>query len=102
TGIPTVDEFESLRAIAARDIDTFKRYYVMVEDPAQPYGHMSARGNRHVAELIAAALRDTASGGPAPRPRQAERSAPPTRGGSADAKRPARATPAFDAATVHR
>jgi len=59
-GIQTVDEFESLHAIAQRSIDEFKQLYVMVDDPAQPYGHMSALGNAHIAALLDAALREPA------------------------------------------
>jgi lysophospholipase L1-like esterase len=57
-GIDVVDEFEPLHGIAEHDIDEFKKLYVMVDDPAQPYGHMSVLGNRQIAELIAAALRE--------------------------------------------
>ena len=56
-GVEVVDEFASLHQIAVSDIEAFKALYVMVPDPAQPYGHMSARGNAHIADLLAATLR---------------------------------------------
>lgn len=60
-GLLVIDEFASLKRIADRSIDEFKSYYVLMPDPAQPYGHMSAKGNHHVASLIAEALaRDAA------------------------------------------
>jgi len=52
-GIQTVDEFDSLKAVYRADPETLKTYYAMTGDA---YGHMSARGNRHVAGLIASAL----------------------------------------------
>lgn len=54
--IPVVDEFEALHAIAVRNPEELKRYYVM-HDSGQVYGHMSDEGNRLVAELLARAIR---------------------------------------------
>jgi len=53
-GIQVVDEFVSLKAEYQRDRGSLRNYYVMTGDT---YGHMSARGNAHVAALIADALK---------------------------------------------
>lgn len=53
-GIQVVDQFEPLRAIALADPEgALRSYYVMVDGK---YAHMSPRGNRHAARMLAAAL----------------------------------------------
>jgi hypothetical protein len=52
-GIQLVDEFDSLKAVYRANPEALKSYYVMAD---ANYGHMSARGNRHIATLIADAL----------------------------------------------
>ena len=103
-GIQTVDEFDSLHAIAVRNIEEFKKHYVMVDDPAQPYGHMSALGNRHIAGLLAAALRGESAEASSPRQREAERmlKQDDALGGPAAAKDPGQAGPALDTASMRR
>lgn len=54
-GIQVVDQFPSLRAVAAADPAALRPYYMVYGDL---HTHMSARGNQHAAELLAAALRD--------------------------------------------
>lgn len=54
-GVEVVDEFASLRTIAATDAEAFKTYYTM---EGNTYWHMSAKGNMHAAELIARGLQD--------------------------------------------
>jgi lysophospholipase L1-like esterase len=50
-----VDESDYLNPIARRSVDELKQYYVMSNGGAS-YGHMSAKGNRAIAELIAPAV----------------------------------------------
>jgi hypothetical protein len=54
-GLQVVDTFDALRAIAERGSNELKSYYVMSSD-GKEYGHMSALGNRVIAEVVAAAL----------------------------------------------
>ncbi len=54
-GLPVVDEFDSLRAVYSAHHDELRRYYVM--HPGDTFGHMSAHGNSHVAQLLAEAVR---------------------------------------------
>lgn len=56
-GIDVVDEFDTLRAVASRGLAELKSAYIVRPD-GQTFGHMSAYGNRLVAELIAATLRE--------------------------------------------
>lgn len=72
--IPVVDEFEALHAIAVRDPEELKRYYVM-HDSGQVYGHMSDEGNRLIAELLAQAIRGEASGLSSQRSKDSQNSA---------------------------
>jgi hypothetical protein len=58
-GIEVVDQFPPLRAIAAANRDALREFYVREGDG---YGHMSSKGNRHAAELLARAIRK--DGGP--------------------------------------
>lgn len=58
--LEVVDEFPSLRAIAVRNIDDHNSHYV--QQPTGNFGHMSAKGNRHVAELIATAIKNPTDG----------------------------------------
>jgi hypothetical protein len=55
-GIRVVDQFAPLRAIVATGGPTIIRDYYWFYDGI--YGHMTAKGNEHVANLIHAALRD--------------------------------------------
>lgn len=59
-GIQVVDEFATLKAVYQQDRESLRNYYVMTGDA---YGHMSARGNAHVAALIADALQQPAAAG---------------------------------------
>jgi hypothetical protein len=52
-GIEVVDQFPSLRAIAAANRDGLRDLYVREGDG---YGHMSSKGNQHAAGLLAHAL----------------------------------------------
>jgi hypothetical protein len=52
-GIHVVDEFSTLNALFKADPAQIRSYYVMHGDTP---GHMSAHGNAHIAQLIAAAL----------------------------------------------
>jgi hypothetical protein len=52
-GIQVVDQFESLRAIAAGNPNALWSYYVSKD---HIYTHMTSKGNRHAAELLAKAL----------------------------------------------
>ncbi len=54
-GIQLVDQFAPLRAIAAKNADAIRPYY-MTE--GNYFSHMSARGNEHAAQLLAKALGD--------------------------------------------
>jgi hypothetical protein len=55
-GIRVVDHFPSLRAIkVARPNSMSEYYYIHKKDL---YGHMTAKGNEHAANLLASALRD--------------------------------------------
>src|SRR5207244_539866 len=62
-GYEIVDEYDSLNAVARRSLDELKLLYMM-HDGGRTYGHMSSKGNEHVARLIAEQLRR-----PAPAPR---------------------------------
>ncbi len=53
-GVQVVDQFKSLRAIVAADPDSIRDYYH--KRPANAYGHMTWKGNRHAARLLAEAL----------------------------------------------
>jgi hypothetical protein len=55
-GIRVVDQFAPLRAIVAAGGPTIIRDYYWFYDGI--YGHMTAKGNEHVANLIYAALGD--------------------------------------------
>lgn len=52
-GIQVVDELDSLQAIAKENLSDLRDYYVMQGDT---YGHMSATGNKHAADLLQEAL----------------------------------------------
>jgi hypothetical protein len=54
-GYEVVDEYDSLRAIAAKSTDELQLNYVM-HDGGATYGHMSGQGNENIARLIAEAL----------------------------------------------
>lgn len=55
--LQVVDEFPSLRSVALRNANDLKSHYVM-HGESTVYGHMSPEGNRHIAELIAAAIQN--------------------------------------------
>jgi hypothetical protein len=55
-GIRVVDQFASLRAVVLASPPNVIREYYWYYD--QTFGHMTAKGNAHVAGLIHAALRD--------------------------------------------
>lgn len=54
-GLRVVDQFALLRRIAAADPQAMKEYYMV---SGETYGHMSAKGNRHAANLLSVALAD--------------------------------------------
>jgi hypothetical protein len=54
--IPVVDEFETLRSLVARDGRAALREHYVVHRDNLTLGHMSAKGNRLIAELVAAAV----------------------------------------------
>lgn len=54
-GLRVVDQFALLRRIAVADPQAMKEYYMHSGDT---YGHMSAKGNRHAANLLSLALAD--------------------------------------------
>lgn len=54
-GIQTADEWDSLLAVAKKGPDELKKYYVMQPDNVT-FGHMSALGNKLVAEVVAVEL----------------------------------------------
>jgi lysophospholipase L1-like esterase len=56
TGIEVVDQFAPLKALTKGDVDLVAEYYVV--DHHEEYGHMSSKGNRHAAQLLAAAWRN--------------------------------------------
>jgi hypothetical protein len=56
-GIQIVDQFAALKALTKGDMDLVAEYYVV--DQSDEYGHMSSKGNRHAAQLLAGALRNT-------------------------------------------
>lgn len=58
SNIQTIDTWDPLRAVFAQGPDKLKALYVMHQDNTL-YGHMSAKGNRFVADLIATALKST-------------------------------------------
>jgi hypothetical protein len=62
TGIRVVDQFPSLHAIVAAGGPAIIRDYYWLTDGV--YGHMTAKGNEHVANLIHAALVDWLPGAP--------------------------------------
>jgi lysophospholipase L1-like esterase len=63
-GIHVIDEFESLQdLIRSNDADVLRDLYAVRPDGVTP-GHMSAKGNRHIAELIADTLRRLADDTP--------------------------------------
>ena len=55
-GMSVVDQFARLRSIADRNRIAMKQYYLYYN---RNYEHMSAKGNRHAAELLAATLQDS-------------------------------------------
>jgi lysophospholipase L1-like esterase len=55
--IRVVDQFEPLRAIALENVYEISQYYSGMLG-GKLYGHMTAKGNRHAAELLHEALRD--------------------------------------------
>jgi hypothetical protein len=55
-GMSVADQFASLRSIADRNRIAMKQYYLYYN---RTYEHMSAKGNRHAAELLAAVLQDS-------------------------------------------
>ena len=55
-GIEVVDQFAALRAIVDANPDNFHRYYFRHH---QGFGHMTDKGNRHAAKLLAGALAST-------------------------------------------
>ncbi len=54
-GIQIVDQFAPLRAIAAKNADAIRAYYMT---DGKNFSHMSARGNEHAAQLLAKALEE--------------------------------------------
>jgi hypothetical protein len=54
-GMRVADQFSYLRGVAAGDPNAVREYY-RYYDPE--WGHMSAKGNRHAAQLLATALQD--------------------------------------------
>jgi hypothetical protein len=54
-GIRVVDQFQSLWEIARGNPNAMRTYYMNYGDR---YGHMSATGNAHAADLLAHSLRD--------------------------------------------
>ncbi|MEA2907527.1 MAG: hypothetical protein QOI12_4914 [Alphaproteobacteria bacterium] len=56
-GIRVLDQFASLRAIVLADPNALRDLYVGLAG-GELYGHMTAKGNEHAANLIAPALRD--------------------------------------------
>jgi hypothetical protein len=52
-GFQIIDEFDSLKAIARANPDEFRTYFMM---HSGAFGHMSERGNRHIAELVSSSL----------------------------------------------
>jgi hypothetical protein len=59
-GIEVVDQFPPLRAIATANRDALRDFYVREGDG---YGHMSSKGNRHAAELLARAIEKSGTPG---------------------------------------
>ena len=53
TGIQVVDQFAPLKAVTKGNVDLVAEYYDVQNDE---FGHMSSKGNRHAAELLAKAL----------------------------------------------
>jgi hypothetical protein len=70
-GITVVDEYETLHVLAQNPQEFASLYHRA--NPSAPYGHMTAKGNRIVAGLVAAAVRQ------APPPISAERTEPEAR-----------------------
>lgn len=64
--IQLVDEYDSLKAIARRDKDGLKPFYVMSENDTA-YGHMSSQGNLHVARMIEQAIQEPGLDVPPPK-----------------------------------
>jgi hypothetical protein len=56
-GIRVVDQFEWLRPLALEVPERIAEYYVGMYN-GSVYGHMTAKGNQHAAELLYAALQD--------------------------------------------
>jgi hypothetical protein len=54
-GIRVVDQFASLRRLLAIERHPVDAYYMR---SGETYGHMSAKGNQHAAQLLASALQD--------------------------------------------
>jgi len=52
-GIQVVDQFAPLRALAAKDPNALRPYYM---SDGKNYTHMSAQGNEHAAQMLAKAL----------------------------------------------
>jgi hypothetical protein len=57
-GIEVIDEFLSLQKIAKQNPLEFKKYYVMHSNDSI-YGHMSSKGNLHIASLISNFLKNS-------------------------------------------
>jgi hypothetical protein len=54
-GIQVVDQFAPLKALTKGDADLVDEYYVV---EGEEFVHMSSKGNRHAAQLLADALRN--------------------------------------------
>ena len=65
TGINTTDTWQPLRAFQRRDPAAFKTLYNMNERPGW-YGHMTARGNALIAQIVAGAVEARPTRGAAP------------------------------------
>jgi hypothetical protein len=63
-GLQIIDDFDLLRAIADKGTAALQHEYNM--EPDGEYGHMSASGNRLVAELVAQALQQNAPSATSP------------------------------------
>jgi hypothetical protein len=53
-GIEVVDHFASLKAMAMKDSDALKNYYIVYGDT---FTHMNGMGNEHAADLLLSVLR---------------------------------------------
>ncbi len=57
-GIQVVDQFASLKALTHYDPDLVAQYYTL---EGEEFGHMTPLGNEHAAQLLAAAMKETAA-----------------------------------------